>query len=124
MENCRFSNKLKSVFSGKRDLVAPTFIMKKGLKLNKRQKMDGLKLLKILDEKTIPLVFFDPQYRSVLDKQGYGNEGTGRQSCRSKLPQMDGKAIKGFLKEIERVLIPSGHLMLWVDKYIVCSGIA
>jgi site-specific DNA-methyltransferase (adenine-specific) len=118
-----YSPKTRSVFSDKRDLVTPTFIEVKGLKLNKRQKMDGLKMLKMLDDSTIPLVFFDPQYRTILDKQSYGNEGKGRGKERSELPQMDEKMIKDFLKEIERVLTPSGHLMLWVDKYIVCSGI-
>lgn len=118
-----YSPKTKSVFSSKRDLVNPTFIEVKGLKLNKRQKMDGLKMLKMLDDNTIPLVFFDPQYRSILDKQNYGNEGESRGKNRSELPQMDDKMIKDFLKEIERVLTPSGHLMMWVDKYIVCNGI-
>ncbi|MCW3105984.1 MAG: methylase [Segetibacter sp.] len=112
-----------NVFSKSRDLIQPEFINIKGLKLNKRQKMEGLKMLKMLSPNTIPLVFFDPQYRSVLNKQRYGNEGKGRQKSRSQLPQMEDEVIKDFLKEIERVLIPSGHLMLWVDKYILCSGI-
>ncbi|MEA2015543.1 MAG: DNA methyltransferase [Actinomycetota bacterium] len=85
--------------------------------------MDGLQLLKMLDNKSIPLVFFDPQYRTILDKQNYGNEGEGRQKARVKLPQMKEKTIKQFIREIERILIPSGHLMLWVDKFIICSGI-
>lgn len=119
----RYSPKTKSVFSGKRDLITPTFIEMKGLKLNKRLKMDGLKMLKMLDPDSIPLVFFDPQYRSILEKQNYGNEGETRGKSRSELPQMDDKVIKEFLKEIEKVLTPSGHLMMWVDKYIVCNGI-
>jgi len=65
-------------------------------------------------------VFFDPQYRQVLDKQSYGNEGV-RQQGRALLSQMTEDVIKEFLVEIERVLTPSGHLMLWVDKYILCS---
>ncbi len=36
---------------------------------------------------------------------------------------MNNQIIKKFLAEIERVLIPSGHLMLWVDKYIIFSDI-
>jgi len=40
--------------------------------------MDGLKLLEKLETDSIPLVFFDPQYRTILDKQNYGNEGKGR----------------------------------------------
>ena len=31
--------------------------------------------------------------------------------------------IAEFLGEIERVLTPHGHLMLWVDKFILCSGL-
>jgi len=84
--------------------------------------MDGLDMLKKLDADTIPLVFFDPQYRTVLDRQQYGNEGE-RQKKRAELPQMDERCISKFLKEIERALMPSGHLMLWVDKFILCSGI-
>ena len=114
--------KTRSVYSSEREVKQPPFTVK-GLKMNARQKMDGIKLLKMLNDNSIPLVFFDPQYRSILDKQNYGNEGKGRQKIRSELPQMNDKMIKEFLKEIERVLIPSGHLMLWVDKYIVCSGI-
>ena len=31
--------------------------------------------------------------------------------------------IQAFIKEIDRVLAPSGHLLLWVDKFHLCSGI-
>ena len=84
--------------------------------------MDGLTLLSAIPVASVPLVFFDPQYRSVLDKQQYGNEGE-RQKSRAELPQMTDQTIKRFIYQIERVLMPSGHLMLWVDKYIVCRGI-
>jgi site-specific DNA-methyltransferase (adenine-specific) len=36
---------------------------------------------------------------------------------------MDVDVITRFLGDIERVLIPSGHLMLWVDKFILGTGI-
>lgn len=114
--------KMPTVFSGTRETLQPIFNVK-GVKIDSKQKMDGLVLLKKLETNSIPLVFFDPQYRTILDKQNYGNEGEGRQKDRSALPQMDNATIKKFLAEIERVLIPSGHLMLWVDKYILCSGI-
>jgi len=113
----------KSVFSKERQLQSPKVELPKKLKLDKRQKMDGLKLLKLLPKESVPLVFFDPQYRSILEKQKYGNEGEGRGKERAELPQMSNALIKKFLNEIERVLIPSGHLMLWVDKFIVVMGV-
>lgn len=110
----------KKVFSNIRQLIQPKLNLN-GLKKDSKQKMDGLKLLKKIYNNSVPLVFFDPQYRSVLDKQTYGNEGK-RQIGRAILPQMDDKLIQIFIKEIERILIPSGHLMLWVDKFILCNG--
>src|SRR5438128_1385483 len=101
-----------NVFSKSRYLIQPKFISIQGLKLDKRQKMDGLKMLRMLSENSIPLIFFDPQYRSILDKQCYGNEGTGMLKNRSQLPQMSDEMIRSFLKEIERVLMPSGHVMV------------
>jgi len=111
-----------SVFSKKRTVKQPNFTNINGLAIDKPQKMDGLSLLKKIDANTIPLVFFDPQYRAILDKQNYGNEGENRGKRRSELPQMTEDVIANFVKEIERILIPKGHLMLWVDKYILCDG--
>ena len=42
----------------------------------------------LLPDACSPLVFFDPQHRSVLDHQQYGNEGRGRQQARIALPAM------------------------------------
>jgi site-specific DNA-methyltransferase (adenine-specific) len=112
--------KTKSVYSNERTTIQPPF-KANGLKVDTRQQMDGFNLLSKLTSNSLPVVFFDPQYRSVLDKQSYGNEGE-RQKERAILPQMDIATIKAFLSQIERVLMPSGHLMLWVDKFIVCSG--
>lgn len=89
---------------------------------NKKLEMDGLKLLSHLKDKEIKLCFFDPQYRGVLDKMNYGNEGE-RQSGRASLEQMSEETIISFIKEIDRVLVPSGHLMLWVDKFHLCEGV-
>ena len=110
-----------TVFAHHREAVQPEFMVK-GLAIDKKQKMDGLKLLKKLPDQSVPLVFFDPQYRSVLDKQSYGNEGE-RHKKRFELPQMSNQLIHKFIAEIERGLMPSGHLMLWVDKYILVSGV-
>jgi site-specific DNA-methyltransferase (adenine-specific) len=73
--------------------------------------MDGLTLLKSLENNSVSAVFFDPQYRGVLDKMNYGNEGE-RQIERSKLVQMGEKKITSFVREINRALKPSGHLFL------------
>lgn len=91
--------------------------------VNTRNKMDGLEFLRLLPTGQFPLVFFDPQYRSVLDKQKYGNEGKGRLKARLKLPQMSNELINKFFIEIERILKPSGHVMLWVDKFILLNSI-
>lgn len=56
------------------------------------------------------LHFFDPQYRGVLDKLKYGNEGQARGKARCELTQMDEDTIVNFIKEIDRVLKDSGHL--------------
>ena len=36
---------------------------------------------------------------------------------------MNEDTIKCFIKEIDRVLSPSGHLFLWVDKFHLCQGV-
>ena len=46
--------------------------------LNQHNKMDGLVLLQGLEENSIRACFFDPQYRGVLDRLKYGNEGKSR----------------------------------------------
>ncbi|MEX2142974.1 MAG: site-specific DNA-methyltransferase [Anaerolineales bacterium] len=119
----RSSKTTQNVFSRERSIAQPVFANIDGLRIDQKQKMDGLSLLAKVQAATIPLVFFDPQYRAILDKQKYGNEGKGRGRKRSELPQMGSDVIADFLTEIERVLIPSGHLMLWVDKFIVGNGI-
>lgn len=87
---------------------------------NTRIKSDGLSFLSGLPSNFTKLVFFDPQYRSVLDRQNYGNEGE-RQSGRTALPQMSNQIIRDFLFEIVRILSQSGHLMFWCDKFVLCS---
>jgi len=91
-------------------------------KLNQPNKADGLDLLNSLHSDIVATVFFDPQYRGVMDKLSYGNEGS-RQIKRAALAQMPEAMIKAFIQEISRVLRPSGHLFLWVDKFHLCEGI-
>ena len=92
-------------------------------KINKKNKANGLDLLADINDKTIATAFFDPQYRGVLDKLKYGNEGQARGKARCELTQMDEDTIINFIKEIDRVLKDSGHLFLWVDKFHLCQGV-
>lgn len=83
--------------------------------------MGGLWLLSKVPDNEAALAFLDPQYRAILDRQAYGNEGA-RQKGRASLPQMSDDGIRSFLEELQRVVRPSGHVMLWVDKYSIGSG--
>ena len=90
---------------------------------NFRNKADGLSLMATLPDESIKTAFFDPQYRGVLDKLAFGNEGKNRAKARCHLTQMDEPTIKKFIQETDRVLLPSGHLFLWVDKFHLCQGV-
>lgn len=93
-------------------------------KENSKNKCDGLELLSSLGASSIAAAFFDPQYRGLLDKLHFGNEGRGRGTARCSLPQMSEPTIRAFIDELERILRPSGHLFLWVDKYHLCQGVS
>ena len=91
--------------------------------MNAKNKADGLELISDIEDECISAAFFDPQYRGVLDKLKYGNEGKLRGKARSSLPQMDEATIICFINGINRVLKDSGHLFLWVDKFHLCQGV-
>ena len=115
-----------NVFGTHREVDAPDLVLPKKLKLklklNTRLKMDGLQFLNLLPSDSFPVAFFDPQYRGVLDKLGYGNEGEERSKARCALEQMDEDTICAFVRGIADALIPSGHLFLWMDKFHLCTG--
>ena len=117
------SRRRPSVFGHTRELEQPEVSPPPGFVLDAPNRADGLELLRALKPESFPLCVFDPQYRGVLDKQKYGNEGS-RQRERSTLPQMDEAQIVSFIGEIDNVLMPSGHLLLWIDKFHLCTGIA
>jgi site-specific DNA-methyltransferase (adenine-specific) len=73
-------------------------------------------LLDTLPAASVAAVVFDPQYRGVMDQMSYGNEGA-RQRGRVALPQMPKATIDEAVAAIARVLTPSGHLFLWLDKW-------
>lgn len=83
--------------------------------------MSGFTMLRAMQDESATLAVFDPQYRAVLNKLEFGNEGE-RQKRRADLPQMSDHDITLFVEQIERVLKASGHLAFWIDKYSVGSG--
>jgi len=93
-----------------------------GVTVNARQRMNGIDLLAALPDKIATLVFLDPQYRTILDELKFGNEGA-RQKGRTALPSMSDSDITYFVSEAARVLHPSGHLALWMDKFSLVEGI-
>ncbi|MCB9943665.1 MAG: site-specific DNA-methyltransferase [Geminicoccaceae bacterium] len=111
-----------SVFGKERLLVQPEVTLPDGYVLDGRNRADGVEFLSALEPAGYPACFFDPQYRGVMDRQKYGNEGS-RQKDRAVLPQMDEDTIRAFIEAIDRVLMPSGHLFLWIDKYHLCTGV-
>jgi site-specific DNA-methyltransferase (adenine-specific) len=82
---------------------------------------DALALLRSLPDSCVACAFFDPQHRTVLDKLKYGNEGA-RQKERCALPQMTDAYIDQCLREIARVVRPSGYLFLWTDTVQLCQA--
>lgn len=93
------------------------------VKINHKNKINGFDLLKQVEDESIKTVFFDPEYRGILDKMAYGNEGKSRGKARCELDQMDFKTIHNFFIEFSRVLVPSGYLFLWVDKFHLVEGV-
>lgn len=93
----------------------------KGIERNARQQIDAVELLSRIPDRLATMFFFDPQYRAVLDKLAFGNEGV-RQADRAKLKSMDDDTIAFVIEEANRVLMASGHVMLWMDKFSIASG--
>jgi site-specific DNA-methyltransferase (adenine-specific) len=91
------------------------------LKRNARQRMDGLHMLAELESESAALVIYDPQHREVLDRLKFGNEGA-RQKKRAKLPHLTTAEIQVFMSHIERVVKPSGHAAIWMDKFLLATG--
>jgi len=88
---------------------------------NIAQQGDAVTLLQSLPDGCAAMAWFDPQHRGVLDKLRFGNEGA-RQKGRAALPAMDEDYIDACLREIARVLEPSGYCMLWLDTYGLCEA--
>ena len=91
--------------------------------INKKNKMNCFQLINKINDNSIKVSFLDPQYRTILEKMKYGNEGKIKEKKRCSLPQMKLIDIIKLLKQHYRVLTPSGYLFLWVDKFILCESI-
>jgi site-specific DNA-methyltransferase (adenine-specific) len=85
--------------------------------LDERNVGDGLQMLRGLSDSISPLVFFDPQHRSNLDRLKYGNEGVSRGRRRACLPQQSESEIAEFGQAIHRVLKPSGYCARWCNTF-------
>jgi site-specific DNA-methyltransferase (adenine-specific) len=68
-------------------------------------------------------VFWDPQFRQLLDKQRYGNEGINRGKRRKQLPAMSTEFIASCDAEIGRIIVPSGYCCRWVDEFQLLNGL-
>ena len=93
----------------------------RGLSFDRPQVMSGYELLGAVPEGFAALVILDPEYRSVLDKLQYGNEGA-RQKGRATQTVNSDFMIARFIREAERALRPSGHIALWIDKFTLGQG--
>ena len=100
------------------------FAVPQGFPPNRRCQGDGLDLLDRIVPGSVTAVFLDPQYRGVLDRMSYGNEGKTRGKRRCDLVQMKEDTINAFIRGISDALRPSGHLFLWMDKFHICEGVA
>ena len=94
--------------------AAPYALQWPPFRLNAINSIDGLRLMRSLKASCVKACFFDPQYRGLLDRLRYGNEGI-RQPRRVLLPQMEKADIMAFLQQIDRVLAPQGHLFFWLE---------
>lgn len=91
---------------------------------NQKTIMDGMEFMDKIPNESIKACFFDPQYRGILNKMKYGNEGKTKEKRRCELQFMDDDTIRKFITNIDRVLCKSGHLFLWIDKFHLCNGIS
>ena len=114
MKECTLTSKIEG--------HVPPFELPENIQFNTRLKMDGLEFLSNIPSDTIKAAVLDPQYRGILDKMQYGNESEGKGKERCSLEQMSEETINQFNQELCRVLKPSGHLFLWLDKFHLCEG--
>jgi site-specific DNA-methyltransferase (adenine-specific) len=84
---------------------------------------DALALLHAIPSESKKLVFWDPQYRQLLDQERYGNEGISRGRRRKTLPAMSQEYIAECDREIARGLAPSGYCARWLDEFQLLNNL-
>jgi site-specific DNA-methyltransferase (adenine-specific) len=84
---------------------------------------DALALLRTISSESKKLIFWDPQYRQLLDQERYGNEGISRGQRRKTLPAMSQGYIGECDREISRILVPSGYVGRWTDEFQLLGGL-
>lgn len=72
--------------------------------INTKNEGNGMTLMSSINDESVSVAFFDPQYRGILDQLQYGNEGEKRGKERCSLPQMSNQTIISFIQEINRTL--------------------
>ena len=87
-----------------------------------RNKTDGLLLLADISSNCIPTTFFDPPVSRRIGQTLLWEQGQLRGKSRCQLTQICSNTIIQFLREINRILSPSGHCFLWVNKLHLCQG--
>jgi hypothetical protein len=90
--------------------------------LDRRNVGDALDLLRAVPTEFTKLVFWDPQFRQLLDEQRYGNEGINW-GKRKQLPAMSWEFIASCDAEIGRITVPSGYCCRWVDEFQLLNGL-
>jgi site-specific DNA-methyltransferase (adenine-specific) len=91
--------------------------------LDARNCGDALDLLRAVSTEITKLVFWDPQFRQLLEEQRYGNEGINRGKRRKQLPAMSPEFIASCDAEIGRILMSSGYCCRWVDEFQLLNGL-
>src|SRR3954471_13766096 len=85
-----------SVFSSNRKPSKKSFakvLRSDSININNINVLDGLELLKSINDSVITASFFDPQYRGIMEKMKYGNEGS-RQKERAELHRAKSNKLK------------------------------
>lgn len=93
--------------------------------LDTANKGNGITLLRTLPDNSVKTAVYDPEYPGdVKDWKALRARGNSILKRRAELPQMSEETIARFFRELSRVIVPSGHVFLWVDNFHARTGIS